>query len=272
MTTTLEAQLNPVTGTRGLSFSRIVRSEWVKLRSLPSSYILVASSVAAMVGVGMLGAGGMILAQRDGQPVATQAIQSMPMAGLSFGQLLLAALAVLLISSEFGTGMIRPTLTAAPMRTGVLAAKALVAAGIGAVTGATAAFLSYLLIQPILAQEDLDYALENPRMYGLLLATGVYLALAAVLAVNIGVLLRNSAGAIVTVIGLLFVLPTALSMIPGEVAAEILRYLPSEAGSQLMAAEIADGELTRLEGGLVMTAWAVGFTIASVLVFRRRDV
>ncbi|WP_210481137.1 ABC transporter permease subunit [Naasia sp. SYSU D00948] len=255
-----------------VTFARVVRSEAVKLRTLPSTYILLAGSIAAMVAVGALAAGGLVLASRDGHPAADAAIRAVPTAGLSFGQLLLGALAVLLISSEFGTGSIRPTLTAAPRRLGVLAAKALVAALLGAVTGAAAALATHLLVQPILAEENLDYRLDGQADWWALLATGLYLALVAVLAVALGTLLRNSAGAIVAVIGLLFVLPTALSMIPGETAADILRYLPSEAGNQLMATEIGDGELRPWEGGLVMAGWTLTALVAAAVGFRRRDV
>ena len=272
MTATTAPSAAADTRPAGLTFPRIVRSEWVKLRTLPSTYILLTSSVAAMVAVGLLAAGGVILAQKDGQPVEDAAISAVPTAGLSFGQLLLAALAVLLISSEFGTGAIRPALTAAPRRLGVLTAKALIAAMLGAITGAVTAVATHLLIQPILAQENLDYSIDTADQWWALLATGLYLAMVAVLAVGVGALLRNSTGAIVAVIGLLFVLPTALSMVPGELAADLLRYLPSEAGNQLMASDIADGELTQWEGGLVMAVWTViTFTVAAV-TFRRRDV
>lgn len=271
MTTALHAA--PLAGPASrVTFPRTVRSEWIKVRSLRSSFVLVGTSIAAMTAVGMLGAGGIVLAAADGQPVTDESVYSMPVAGLSFGQLLLAALAVLLVSSEYGTGMIRSTLTAAPGRVQVLLAKAGVAGGIGAVVGSAGAFATYFAIQPILGQEDLEFALDSPDRWLSLAATGLYLAFVAVLALAVGTLLRHSAGSIVSVIGLLFVLPTALSMIPGDVAANVLTYLPSEAGAQLMATTVAPGDLTQLQGGLVLAAWALIPFVAAVVMLQSRDV
>jgi ABC-2 type transport system permease protein len=272
MTTTTALR---VTGRRGGILpitGRAIRAEWIKLRSLPSSFVLVASSFAAMVLIGMLGAGGILLSKRDGDPVLESSILAMPTGGLPIGQLLLGALAVLLISSEFGTGAIRSTLTAVPTRIPALVAKAVIAAALGAVLGAAGAFVTYAAIQPILQQEDLAFGLEQDGVLGSLFSTAPYLALIAVLGLSIGTLMRNSAGAIVTLIGLLFVVPMVFSMIPGEVAATILKYLPSEAGNRMMAIEVGDDQLTQLQGGLVLLVWVAVPFVAALVSLRKRDV
>jgi ABC-2 type transport system permease protein len=266
-TTTLDSRR-----VRDVAFARVVRSEWIKLRSLSSSFVLLSSSAAAMIAVGALGAGGVILAVQSDHPVTEQSVLAMPTSGLSFGQLLLGALAVLMISSEYGTGMIRSSIAAVPQRIPVLLAKAVVVAVVGYITGTAAAFVTAVLIQPILAQEDLQFGLDESGVTGSLLLTGLYLALVGVLALAVGTLLRHSAGAIVALIGLLFVLPTALSMIPGETAANILKYLPSEAGARMLATETVGEQLTQWQGALVLGAWAVLPFIAALLVLRRRDV
>jgi len=272
MTTTATTVRPAARSARDVTFARAVRSEWIKVRSLRSTFVLLASSAAAMIAVGTLGAGGVILAARAGEPAMQQTVLAMPTSGLSFGQLLLGALAVLMISGEYGTGMIRSSVTAVPLRVPVLLAKAVVVAVLGYVTGTVAAYLTAVLIQPILAQEDLQFALDEPGLTGSLLLTGLYLSLVGVLALGIGTLLRHSAGAIVTLIGLLFVLPTALSMIPGETAAIILKYLPSEAGTRMFAVEVVGDQLTQWQGALVLGAWAALPFLAALVVLRRRDV
>jgi ABC-2 type transport system permease protein len=255
-----------------ITLARSVRAEWIKLRSLPSSFILIASSLSAMVLIGMLGAGGILMAHRDGDPVAESSIFAMPTGGLPFGQLLLGALAVLMISSEFGTGAIRSTITAAPTRVPALLAKAIIAAGLGATLGVAGAFVTYAAIQPILEQENFGFGLDETGVLVSLFSTALYLSLIAVLALAIGSLMRNSAGAIVTLIGLLFVLPMVFSMIPGEAAATILKYLPSEAGTRLMAIETTGDQLTQTQGALVLLAWAAVPFIAALVTLKKRDV
>ncbi|HET7415503.1 MAG TPA: ABC transporter permease [Arthrobacter sp.] len=255
----------------GVTFGRVVHSEWIKLRSLRSTIILLLCTVTVMGGLAMLGAWGMTSAAADGQPVGPGAIETMPSGGLTFGQLVIGALAVLLISSEYATGMIRSTMIAVPSRLPAFFAKAVVMSAVAYLIGVGSAFASYFAIQPILATEKLDFAFDR-AILGSILCAGLYLVFVTLMGLGLGALLRNSAGSIVTLTALLMVLPTALSMIPGDFAADVAKYLPSNAGTQLTATRIADEALTQLQGGLVMALWAiVPFIIATVLI-KKRDV
>lgn len=270
-TPTLALPRDAVKPATGVTFTRVVHSEWIKLRSLRSTIILLLCAVAVMVAIAMLGAWGMTSAAADGQPVGQAAIETMPSGGLAFGQLVIGSLAVLLISSEYATGMIRSTMIAVPRRLPAVFAKALVMSLVAYVIGVGSAFASYYAIQPILATEDRDFAL-NSSIVGSILCVGLYLVLVTIMGLGLGGLLRNSAGSIVTLTALMMVLPTALSMIPGEFAADVAKYLPSNAGTQLTATRIADEALTQIQGGLVMGIWAiVPFIVAAVLI-KKRDV
>jgi ABC-2 type transport system permease protein len=139
---------------------------------------------------------------------------------------------------------------------------------VGAVVGIGGRLTSYLSIQPVLAQHDLDFALGSAEFWSSLAGAGLYFALIGVMAVGIGTLLRNSAAAIAAVIGVLFIAPMMLWLAPGEVAASLVNFLPSEAGTQLMLTETAAGDLTPLQGGLLLALWALlpllaGVTLAS---------
>lgn len=254
-----------------VAFRRVFNSEWVKLRSLRSSIILLVCTVAVMVGLGMLAAWGNTLAAADGQPMTEQAVQATVTAGLTFSQLIIGSLAVLLIASEYGTGMIRSTMIAVPTRIPAVLAKAFIIALVSYAVGTASAFITFFAVQPVLASNDLGFDLDGPVL-GSLLCTGLYLSLVSLMGLALGTLLRNSAGSIVSLSALLLVVPSVLSMIPGDFISDIAKYLPSNAGTQLTATQIADGSLTQLQGGLVMAAWAIVPLVAALVVVKRRDV
>jgi hypothetical protein len=171
--------------------------------------------------------------------------------------------------------MIRSTMVAVPKRVPALLAKNAIVAVVSFLIGATAALLSYVAAQPILAVEDLDFALSDDKIVASILNTGTYLALIAVISMGIGTLLRNTAGGVVTAVGLFFVLPVIVVNLISRLAdwiPDAARFLPTNAGEQLVAVVAEEGALTQLEGGLVMAAWAVVLLVASLLVTRRRDV
>ena len=133
---TLTPQTGRVTGP-GVSFPRTLNSEWIKFTTLRSTWVLLATTVLVMVGIGLLGgwgiASGMEQMEAAGQDPAAAGMDSsllylMTSGGLDFGQLIIGSLGVLLIASEYSTGMIRSTMTAVPSRLSPLFAKALVVA------------------------------------------------------------------------------------------------------------------------------------------------
>ncbi|MDM7991164.1 ABC transporter permease subunit [Arthrobacter sp. zg-Y877] len=271
----------------GVSFLRVLKSEWIKITTVPSTVILLAITVVVMVGLAALaawgtaqlvtefGATGSPEAAQAGPPAADSLVPEIPASGLFFGQLLIASLAVVLIASEWGTGMIRSTFSAVPKRIPALLAKNLLIALISFVVGAGAAFISFLIARPILASADLDLSLSDDGVLASVLNTGTCLALIAVFAMAIGTLLRNTAGGVVTAIGIIFVLPLVVAIVENlaDWIPDAARFLPSNAGTQLVTAgPIADGALTQLQGGLVLAAWAGVLLIASLVITKKRDV
>ena len=273
----------------GVTFPRVLKSEWIKVNTVPSTVILLAITVVVMVGLAALAAWQTVVvldlinsastpeeALAFGDPqMYRDLVPEIPSSGIFFGQLLIASLAVVLIASEWGTGMIRSTFSAVPKRIPALLAKNLIIALISFVVGAGAAFVSFLVAQPILGSEDLTLSLNDDGVLASILNTGTCLALIAVFSMAIGTLLRNTAGGVVTAIGVIFVLPMVVSLIQGiaDWIPDAARFLPSSAGTQLvMAGATAEGDLTQLEGGLVLAAWAVVLLVISLIVTKRRDV
>lgn len=270
MSTTLTPETLNRRNERAVTFARALHSEWIKLRSLRSSLILLACTAVVMIGIGLLGAMGVVSAD-DGDPMASDAvIQTLPGAGLVFAQLTIGALAALTICSEFGTGMIRSTMIAVPRRLPAVLSKALLIVVAAFLLGAASAAATYFAVQPLLEVEDLGFALDG-AVAGSIVCSGLYLSLIALMGIGLGTLMRNSAGSIVTLTTLLLVLPTALSMIPGEFASNVSEYLPSNAGAQLTATQIADGALTQFQGGLILGVWALVPFLISLVVINRRD-
>ncbi|THJ68678.1 ABC transporter permease [Arthrobacter echini] len=273
----------------GVTFGRVLKSEWIKVTTVPSTVILIVCTVVVMVGLAALFAWSVSItadalndpdfpaefrppAEGPGSP-GFDAFTA-PSSGLVFGQLLIAALAVVLITSEWTTGMIRSTMVAVPRRTPALLGKVIVAAVIAFLVGFGSALLSYLIAQPILAGENIDFAITEDGVFPSIINTGTYLALVAVLSMAIGILLRNTAGGVVTAVGIFFVLPLIVQLLSGlaDWVMDAARFLPSFAGTQLVAIEIMDDDLTQWEGGLVMAAWALGLLIVALLVAKKRDI
>ncbi|WP_312178782.1 ABC transporter permease subunit [Arthrobacter sp.] len=269
----------------GVNFARILRSEWIKVTTVPSTVILIATTLVVMVGLGaffawnvvvskeiMAEASPEMMAQMGGAMDMQAMAHMVPTSGLIFGQLLIASLAVVLIASEYSTGMIRSTMVAAPKRIPALLGKTVIIALIAFVVGAVSAFLSYLVGQPILNSADLGFSLNVDGMVGSIINTGTFLALVAVIGTALGTLLRSTAGGVVTTIGLLMILPILSSIFNVEWVTDVSRFLPSNAGNQLVALEIAEDALNQWQGGLVLAAWAVVLLVIALVVTKRRDV
>ena len=272
----------------GVNFARVIRSEWIKITTLPSTVILLSVTLVVMVGLAALVAWSWAVtaemladdptmgpAMGVGTGMDLQAmVYDTPASGVLFGQLLIAALAVVLVASEYSTGMIRSTMVAVPTRTPALLAKAIITALIAFVIGVAGAFASYLISQPLLAPENLDFSLDAPWVLPSIINTGTLLAAIAVMGVAVGSLLRSTAGGVVTIIGVLFVLPVIVQLVSGlaDWIPDAARFLPSSAGTQLVATQIADGALNQLEGGLVVGGWAIALILVALIVNKRRDV
>ncbi|GAB3542757.1 ABC transporter permease [Arthrobacter tecti] len=270
----------------GVSFGRVLKSEWIKVTTVPSTVILLAITLIVMVGFAALfawqttvlldfQADPEMAAQMQGAPDATSIVSTIPGSGVVFGQLLIGSLAVVLIASEWGTGMIRSTMVAVPKRVPALLAKQLVFALIAFVLGAGSAFLGYLVSQPILTPSELNFSLGTDGVLLHIINTGSVLALVAVMAMSIGTLLRNTAGGVVTTIGLLFVVPILVMTLLAGIAdwiPDAARFLPDAGAAQMVAIDIADGALNQWQGALVLGGWALGLLLISLLVTKKRDV
>ena len=191
--------------------------------------------------------------------------------GLELVVLLVGALAVLTIGSEYSTGSIRTTMTAVPRRTPVLVAKALVLSGVTFLFGVLSAFLCHLLVQPILAAEDLGYDVWREAVLLNVLAVGLFYMITAWLGFGLGALLKSTVAGVVVLVVVLFVLRIVLFALNFEWLDDVKPYAPAEAGLGLTTMyQASDAVLDHVQSGLVYGAWGLLLVLAGVLVTRRR--
>lgn len=266
----------------GPNFFRVLHSEAIKFRSLLSTLVLLASTAAVMVGFGALSAWGTgqfaEAATRDPQAAARMAAQggdlavSVPTSGIAFAQLILGSLGVLLMSSEFSTGMARSTFSAVPRRLPAIAAKLAVVTVTSFVVTALSAWVAGLVAVPILDNYGLTLDLGSTQSVKLLLVSSLYVTAVAAIGLALGTMIRNSAGGIMSLVGLFFVAPIAFQLIPGEFFEETRKYLPGNTVEPLTAVEHLPETLAAWQAGLVLGAWVVVPLLLAAVLLKRRDV
>jgi ABC-2 type transport system permease protein len=283
MTATTQAP-DALAGTR-LSGVGIVRSEWVKLVTLRSTWWCL--GVLAIVAAGLpplialaLGAAGVTSAGPDDVYSMWMTVVTIP---IGFSVLAAAVLGCLVITGEYGTGMIRSTMAAAPRRLSTLFAKSLVIGG--AVFGATLAALviGTALSGVVLSAFDIPTDAGDTRVWLSVVLGALYPALVAVFSTGVGTMLRNSAGSIAAVLGLLLVVPTIFQVIGGLLRAtwafNVGAFLPSSLGSTMYSPFLGGGmpgsEVIALDPGqatLALLGWVVLALAGGAALIKSRDV
>lgn len=256
------------TGDARLRRSRFVRSEWIKLRSLRSTVYSLAAAFLAVVGIGTFMSLGAVLAEgSEGEPVGPLAGT---LAGVGLAELIVAVLGVLTVTGEYASGLVRVTFAAVPRRTTVLVAKAVtVAATVFAVILA-AAMVTFFAARAVVGTAGADLSLTTPGVVRALVGAALYLAGIALLGMGFGWLLRSTAGAMAALVGMLYVLPVIGVVLPAEVGARILPYLPNNAGTAIMQIP-PSGPLGAWGGFALFVGYVVVILGAAAVAVRRRD-
>jgi ABC-2 type transport system permease protein len=266
----------------GPSFLRVLHSEFIKFRTLLSTLILLASTMLVLVGFGALAAWstGQFREEMAADPeaAAQMAAQggdiavSAPTSGIAFAQLILGSLGVLLMSSEFTTGMARSTFAAVPKRIPAYVAKFLVVVVVSFVLTGVSILLAGLVSVPILDNYGLSLDLASSQSVKLLVVKSLYVAAVASIGMSLGSIIRNSAGGIMSLVGLFFVAPIAFQLIPGEFFEEARKYLPGNTVTPLTAVEHVEGTLEAWQAALVLGAWVVVPAVLAMILLKKRDV
>lgn len=256
--------------------SEALHAEWTKLRTLTATAWLVIGGVALIVGVSVVVAA---TARQSPDHAAGQDPIRVALTGVDIGQAVVAVLAVLTISEEYGTGMIRVTLAAMPRRLVLLGAKAANLAGLTLATGllgVAGCLLAGRLLLPAAGFGPADgFALvsiaDGPTLRA---AAGsiLYLVLIALLSLGVATAIRDTAVSIGTVLALLYLPPLLAQAVPDALRRHIEQIAPMTAGLAIQAtADLHKVPIDPWTGLGVLAAWAAASLLVASTLLRRRD-
>jgi ABC-2 type transport system permease protein len=253
--------------------ARVVVSEWIKMRSLRSTVWTLLITIGITIGFGLLIA--LVFHSnwshmRPGERARFDPIE-MPLRGVFFAQLAIGVLGALMITGEYSTGMIRATMSAVPKRLPVLWAKLAVFTAVAAVTMLISTFAAFLIAQAIFGPTAPHTTLSAPHALRAVVGAGLYLTGVGILGLAIGFIIRNTAGAIATVVGIVLLLPLIDEALPDSWNAHFVGWLPSNAGQQLMTLHPDPHMLAPWNGFALFVGYLVAAVVAAAIVVKRRD-
>ena len=253
------------------SFAHVAAAEWIKLRTLRSARYLLCVVLAMIIGSAAFTAAGSIVADVPDPEGASSDAVAGALVGISPVELIVAALGVLLVTSEYASGAVVATFAAVPRRVPVVLAKAAVAAGTVFVVSLVAVLSAFAVAWAVLASEGTALSLTAPGVPRALLGAAAYLTGLAVFGVALGWWLRSTAGALTAMFVLLYVLPIIGLVLPRHVGGHVLPYLPNNAGAAVMQLQ-PSSMLAPWTGLAVFSLYAVAALVVAGIRILRRDV
>ena len=270
--------LPPADGRAGLRGA--LASEFTKIRSVRSTYWTLGALFVVSVGLGVAIAAG-TSANWDTHPfqkVGFDATQTSLGVFFEIGQLIIAVLGAMVITSEYSTGMIRTSLTAQPRRGVVYAAKAIAFTSVTLVVSLVTAFIAFFTVQAVYASTGVSASLFHTAripatanlnclqrtqigpsefkcthgsmvvtswdtihpstVLAAVIGTALFVTIVALIAYGVGALVRHTAGAIAIVIALMFIIPILENALPSNWHNDIQRFLP-DAANMVVSVTIA---------------------------------
>lgn len=275
MTATTAAPRPTSTGS-GVTLFGVLNSEWIKFSSLRSTWFSLLAALVITDGLGTLfsalhahnmeqgiGPGGAIFGFD-----ATQ----VSLRGMFLAQLATGVLGVLVITGEYSTGMIRSSLAAVPRRQPVLLAKTVVFAIPVFVISLATTFIGFLLGQQAQASTHAQASLSTPGALRAIFGAALYLTLIGILGVGLGFLIRNTAGAIAALFGVVLVAPLLAQALPNPYSSDVSKYLPLMAGQRIIQTVNPDPDLLAPWAGIgVLALYALAALIAGAVMLDRHD-
>jgi ABC-2 type transport system permease protein len=257
-----------------------LEAEWIKLRSVRSSaWTLLVAFALSLLGTFVMCSGTTTEGGSPGRPGDNDIVRD-SLTGVWLGQIVIAVLAVLLVTSEYSSGTIRATFAAIPRRRVVLMAKSCVTGALVLVVGLLTATACFVLGQSLLRGNGFDYAggyphaslTDGPALRAVA-GSGLYLACLALLALGLAAIVRHTATAITVVLGLMFVPAIAAGILPERLSEPLLKFSPMTAGLAVQeTVDRADGIPIGPWAGLgVLGTYALGALIVAAWLIQRRD-
>jgi ABC-2 type transport system permease protein len=257
-----------------------LHGEWTKFRSVPSTPWLVFAVAATTIAVGAVATGSIDTSHCPSPAECFEDTTKLSLTGVWVGQIAVVVLAVLAITDEYGTGTIQPTLTANPRRPTVLLTKAMIVTG-AVLTAASLGVLGSLLAGRLqlpgngfsLANGYPPLSLADGPTARAAAGTVLYFGLIGLLSLGIGLIIRDTAGAIIAVLTMLYIFPVIASFVSDPHWVKRLQQIaPMTAGLNIQATTGLDRLAIGPWPGLgVLAGWSAGAMLLGLLLFKLRD-
>jgi len=283
-------------GHLGVTQPRAMVSEWIKFRSLRSTWWSI--GIALLISVGL----GILFSALRGNDIANhggfeQDPTALSLRGFFLAQLAAGVLGARFITGEYSTGMIRATLSAVPRRVPVWVAKIVIFAVVIFGITLAAAFVAFLGGQAVLSSyhasaefipgpgagigvipdasgtlHSLGVSISHPGSVRAIFGAALYMVGVGLLGLGCGFIIRNTGGAIAALFGLLLVLPLLAQALPGSLQQDVTKYLPLLAGTAIMnTTQRGTDQLAPWTGLGVFALYVAAALGLGLYVLRRRD-
>ncbi|MFD7624586.1 ABC transporter permease subunit [Streptomyces sp. NPDC059851] len=257
-----------------MSFPAILQSEWTKIRTVPSTVWTLASALVVTVGLSALLCG-FVDSTFEDMPKEQQLTFDPTMAsfaGMTLGQAAVIVFGVLVVGTEYSTGMIRTSLAAVPRRGSFLAGKLTAATALALIVGMVTSFASFFIGQSLLGEHSI--AIGEPNVLRAVVGAGLYMAVLALFSMGMTMILRSSMLALGILLPLFFLISPILSSV--DATKKVAEYLPNQAGSQIMQTvqitmDGSEPPYGPWGGFAIMVAWALAAVVGGFLVLKNRD-
>lgn len=268
----MSGSTSTVTNVTGkLTAAAVRRSEWIKFRSMRSTKALLATMFGFAAVLGPVQTLGQVLSKGPAPETSgADFTASLALSGVSSAAIAAGVMGVLLVTNEFTTGQMQTTLVAVPRRALLVIAKATVTAIAVAVTALAATAVAVIAAVRILDAGDLVGGLSAPVGARVALGAAAYLVVWGLLGQALAWLTRSALGAAMALLGLMFVAPALIGIIP-VLGPATSRWLPSEVALGLMRVEPGDGGLGPVVSIAVTGAYLVAALILASVAVGRRD-
>ena len=245
-------------------FSHVARMEWTKLRSLRSTWWILALTIAGAVGIAVA----VGLNTED----AAADLTNNALAGISLGLLLIGVLGVLVMTGEYSSGLIQATLTAIPNRPLVLAAKATVFGAVALAIGEAAGFIAFFAGAAFLPAGIPAPTLGQPGVARAVLLSGAGYCLVGLIGLGLGTIIRHTAAAIAVLVGGVYVLGQFVALL----AQSLMGYLPIAIVANSLTVTAPEPEyegvfLSPWAGLAVLCLYAAVALVVGARLLARRD-
>ncbi|MEU9048293.1 MULTISPECIES: ABC transporter permease subunit [unclassified Kitasatospora] len=253
--------------------TELLGAEWIKLRSVRSTYLSLGAAAALVIVVAL----SVATTTAENWPTMNARDRSAfdpvaaPLFGAIFAQLVIGVLGVLVVSSEYSTGLIRTTFSTTPQRRKVLLAKVVVTAALAVVAGTAILGVTFLVSQGVMANGHGGVSLGDPGVLRAVAYAVFYLVIVTVLAASLGAIMRSTAGAIAVLFTLVFLLPQVLDHLPPNLRHDLMRFGLQRAATSAVSIRPQVDTFSPTVSILVCAAYAVVALALALFLTGRRD-